>query len=147
MSFIRGAFVEIFSFLVWALAVGATLLYTSNFASLLPIDQVQSPQARATISAVILFTGILFFGGIIKSFMFHFFFKSKHQITDRLLGGLVGMFHGALIVSLLVLAANLAPELKWEQWWQQSEYLPQFQSVAGAIHSKLPFSVARHFDF
>ena len=48
---------------------------------------------------------------------------------------------------MLVLAANLVPELKQEVWWQDSAALPKFQQVAESIHAKLPDDIAQHFDF
>ncbi|CAN0489023.1 unnamed protein product, partial [Hapterophycus canaliculatus] len=73
MSFFRGLVSEALSLAVWVAAVLVTLNYSSTLAGLLPIDSVQSPLARATISGVALFMGTLFTGGILKLFVARIF--------------------------------------------------------------------------
>lgn len=147
MSFFRGLVSEALSLAVWIAAVLITLSYSSHFAGLLPIDSVQSPLARATISGIALFSGTLFIGGILKLFVSRIFIDSKLRIVDRLVGVGFGALRGVVIVALLVLGANLSPELKRESWWQDSSLIPRFQSMAKFIHAQLPVSVGQHFDF
>ncbi|MFK7858666.1 MAG: CvpA family protein [Granulosicoccus sp.] len=146
MSFFRGVAHEALSLMVWVAAMLISLNYSANFATLLPIDSVQSALARATISGVVLFMGTLFLGGIIRVFVAHIFNNSKLRIFDRLLGVAFGALRGVIIFSLLVLAANLSPELKRESWWQSSSLIPSLQVMAGFIHAQLPDSVGQHFD-
>ncbi|MFK7995952.1 MAG: CvpA family protein [Granulosicoccus sp.] len=147
MSFFRGVVHEALSLTVWIGAILLTLNYSSSFATLLPISSVQSPLARASISGVALFGGTLFVGGIIRIFVAQIFANSKLRFVDRFLGVGFGVLRGVVIVALLVLAANLSPELKRESWWQSSSLIPRFQSIAGFIHTQLPESVGQHFDF
>lgn len=147
MSFFRGLVSEALSLAVWVAAVLVTLNYSSTLAGLLPIDSVQSPLARATISGVALFMGTLFTGGILKLFVARIFVDSKLRFVDRLVGVGFGALRGVVIVALLVLAANLSPELKRESWWQSSSLIPRFQTMARFIHAQLPDSVGQHFDF
>lgn len=131
----------------WVVAIAVTLVYTSRFSVLLPIDAVQSPQARVTISALSLFVGTLFIGGIINWVFERVVSKSMFGKADRIVGMGFGMVRGVIIVSLLVLAANLVPELKQELWWRNSAALPKFQKIAETMHAKLPDGIAQHFDF
>ncbi len=147
MSFVRGVFLEALSLGVWLCALLVTLYYASRFATLLPIDSVQSPLARANISGVILFIGTLFVGGIVKWFVASLSVSSTLRVVDRAGGAAFGFLRGVLIVALMVLAANLAPELKRELWWQESALIPRFQAIAGTIHARLPETVRQHFDF
>lgn len=147
LSFLRGFSREAMSLGTWVLAITVTLVYTSRFSVLLPIDTVQSPQARATISAVSLFVGTLFMGGIINWVFERIMSRSKIGYIDRGFGVGFGVVRGVIIVSLLVLLANLVPELKQEVWWRNSAAIPKFQKVAEAMHARLPDGIAQHFDF
>jgi membrane protein required for colicin V production len=147
ISFMRGFSREAMSLGTWLLAITVTLVYTSRFSVLLPIDTVQSPQARATISALSLFVGTLFMGGIINWVFERIMSRSTIGKWDRVVGVGFGIVRGVIMVSLLVLAANLVPELKQEVWWRNSAALPNFQKIAKSMHAKLPDGIAQHFDF
>lgn len=146
MSLFRGMFHEALNLAVWLGAILVTLYYSSRFAALLPIDAVQSPVARASISGVTLFLGTLFVGGILKWLLGKMLASSTQGFVDRVSGLLFGAARGAVMASLLVLAANLAPELKNETWWQESVLIPRLQSIASFIHARLPESLSEHFD-
>ena len=147
ISFLRGFSREAMSLGTWTMAIAITLLFTSRFSVLLPIDTVQSPQARATISAVSLFVGTLFMGGIINWVFERIMSRTKIGKIDRAVGVGFGVVRGVIIVRLLVLLANLVPELKQEVWWRNSAALPHFQKVAKTMHARLPDGIAQHFDF
>jgi len=146
VSFFRGMFREAFSLAVWLCAILITLFYSSRFAALLPIDSVLSPVARASISGVTLFMGTLFVGGIMKWFLARILASSGLGLVDRIGGVAFGALRGVTIVALLLLAADLAPELKREQWWQNSSLIPHFQQLVGFIHARLPDTLGQHFD-
>ena len=146
LSFLRGIVREAFSVFVWMAAILITLYFSSQFATLLPIDSVQSPLARANISAVILFLGTLFAGGLCKWIAVQALVGSRLGLVDRLGGVFFGIGRGLILVTLLVLAANLVPELKLEQWWQDSRLIPHFHKAAAFIHAGFPETVGRHFD-
>jgi len=59
--------------------------------------------------------------------------KSAIGNVDRAIGVVFGVLRGIIIVSLLVLAANLVPELRQEGWWRDSSALPKFQDIAESI--------------
>jgi len=143
----RGFRREAMSLITWIAAIGITLVFTSRFSVLLPIDTVQSPQARATISAVSLFFGTLFMGNLINWVFGRIISRNLIGPLDRTVGVMFGIGRGAIIVSLLVLAANLVPELRQESWWRESSLLPKFQNIAQTIHKRLPDGIAQHFDF
>lgn len=147
ISFMRGFFREAMSLGTWVAAIVITLLFTSRFAVLLPMDSVESPQARATMSAVSLFVGTLLVGNLINWIFGRIMARSVVGKADRALGMGFGALRGAVIVCLLVLAAHLVPALKQERWWSNSLLIPRFEKVAAIIHSRLPDSIGQHFDF
>ena len=147
ISFVRGFFREAMSLGTWFAAVLITLVYTSRFAILLPIDAVESAQARAAISALTLFIGTMIVGSLINWLFERVMARSTLGKADRLVGVVFGVARGAIIVTLLVLAANLVPALKQENWWQESLLLPRFQTLAKFVHAQLPDTIGQHFDF
>lgn len=146
LGFLRGVIRAATGLLKWLAAIVVTLVFANRFASLLPIDGVDSPLARATISAFILFFGTLAVGTIISWFLERIFPRAGLTRIDRGLGVGFGFARGLVIVTLLVLAANLVPELKQETWWSESRLVSRFQSVAKFLHARLPDSIGQHFD-
>lgn len=147
ISVIRGFFKEAVSLATWVGAVLITLIFTSRFASLLPRDTIESPEARYAISAL-----ILFFGSMIMGSLMNFLFQKILKATERgkldmWLGIGFGTLRGLVIVTLLVLLANLIPAFKQETWWRQSAFIPSVQKAAQFIHAQLPRELAQHFDF
>lgn len=147
ISFVRGFFREALSLATWVGAVVITLAYTSRFSTLLPEDSIQSPAARATISAIVLFLICLAIGWLARWLCRRIVAGAKLGMFDRVLGVFFGIARGVVIVALLVLSAHLAPSLQQESWWGESELLPRFGELARAIHERLPADVAQHFEF
>ncbi len=147
ISAIRGFFKEAVSLATWVAAVLITLMFTSRFASLLPRDTIESPQARYAISALLLFFGSMILGSLIN-YLFQKILKAGDRSRlDMWLGIGFGAARGVVIVTLLVLLANLIPTFKQESWWRQSAFLPPVQRAAQFIHAQLPRELAQHFDF
>jgi len=147
ISVIRGFFKEAVSLATWLGAILITLMFTSRFASLLPRDTIESPQARFAISALILFFSSLILGGLINYLFQKVLVASEKGRLDMFLGIGFGLLRGVVIVTLLVLLANLIPAFKQETWWRQSAFIPPVQKAAQFIHAQLPKELAQHFDF
>ena len=147
ISFMRGFLREAMSLAIWGAAVFITLAYTDRFAVLLPIERVDSEQARATISAVVLFAGTLLAGNLIGWVFGRIMARRTLSIEDRVIGVIFGTVRGLIIVTLLVLAGNLVPDLKQEPWWIESTLLPRIQPMAQFVHARLPAEIGQHFDF
>ncbi len=147
ISVIRGFFKEAVSLATWLAAVLITLMFTSRFASLLPRDTIESPQARYAISALILFFGSMILGGVINYLFQKILNSSEKGVLDMWLGVGFGALRGVVIVTLLVLMSNLIPAFKTEVWWRQSAFIPPVQKAAQFIHAQLPRELAKHFDF
>lgn len=147
ISVIRGFFKEAVSLATWLGAVLITLMFTSRFASLLPRDTIESPQARYAISALILFFSSMILGGLINYLFQKVLTASERGRLDTWLGVGFGALRGVVIVTLLVLLAHLIPAFKQETWWRQSAFIPPVQKAAQFIHAQLPKELAQHFDF
>jgi len=147
VSAIRGFFKEAISLLTWLSAILITLMFTSRFASLLPRETIESPQARFAISALILFFGSMIVGSLIN-FLFQKILSTGDQgKLDLWLGIGFGAGRGVVIVTLLVLMANLIPTFQQESWWRESAFIPPVQRAAKFIHAQLPQELAQHFYF
>jgi len=146
ISFVRGFFKEAFSLLTWVGAAMVTLLLTSKFQHFLP-DSIQSPTSRLVVSGLILFVGSMMAGALASWLFSKALGPSTLGFTDRLIGIFFGAARGGVIVSVLVLLANLAPTLKQETWWRASRLIPHFQVAAAILHGQLPTDLAEHFDF
>lgn len=147
ISVIRGFFKEAVSLATWLGAILITLMFTSRFASLLPRDTIESPQARFAISALILFFSSMILGGLINYLFQKVLVASEKGRLDTFLGIGFGLLRGVVIVTLLVLLAHLIPAFKQETWWRQSAFIPPVQKAAQFIHAQLPRELAQHFDF
>ncbi len=147
ISAVRGFFKEAVNLMTWLSAVLITLMFTSRFASLLPRDTIDSPEARFAISALILFFSTMIVGGLIN-FLFQKILSSGNKNrADLWLGVGFGIARGLVIVTILVLLANLMPTFKQETWWRDSAFIPPAQRAAKFIHAQLPRELAQHFDF
>jgi len=147
VSFVRGAVKEVVSLATWILAIVIAVTFSSRFATILPRDTIESPAARAGISAAILFLGCLAVGTLVGYLVRKMTERGPLGIVDRFAGAFFGSVRGVVIVVLLVLAANLVPSVKQETWWRSSWLLPRFQIVARELHARLPPDIAQHFDF
>jgi len=147
ISAVRGFFKEAVNLATWLAAILITLMFTSRFASLLPKDTIESPQARYAISAVALFFGSMLLGGLINYLFQKILSSSNTGKLDMWLGVAFGALRGVVIVTLLVLLANLIPTFKQENWWRHSAFIPPVQRAAKFIHAQLPTELAQHFDF
>ena len=146
ISFMRGFFREAVSLAMWVMAILITLTFTAQFSTLLP-DTIETPAARASISAMVLFFGTLAIGTIISWLFQRIVDSASLTKIDRFAGVAFGLGRGCIMIILLVLAAHLTPAMKQEVWWRESATMPYFEKAARYLHAQLPASIATHFDF
>lgn len=144
---VKGFVREAMSLFIWLAAILITVNYTNRFAGVLPIDMVNSPQTRATLSALVLFTGTLLVGNLINWVLGRATARKKLTPPDRIIGAVFATVRALLVMSLLVLGANLIPDLRQASWWQESAALPVFQTMAQLVHERLPDGTWQYFDF
>ena len=62
--------------------------------------------------------------------------------TDRVLGMVFGVGRGAIIVAGLVLLAGFF-DLARAPWWEESQLLPPFETLAGEVARILPLEISQ----
>jgi membrane protein required for colicin V production len=142
---IRGFSQEVYSLVVWILGFMVAWFFCQDFAVLF-VKFFHSPSTRLAASFVALISITLAVCGVINSLLAGRVKKTGLTALDRLGGLLTGFVHGWVIVLILVVVAGLTP-LPKDRWWQQSKYLPPFQSFAIFVKGKLSSKLARSINY
>ncbi len=142
----RGFIKEIFALAIWIAAGVAAYFFAGRVEGLLE-QWVSVPSVRLAIAFVIIFVVALLLGGLVGFLVGKLVESTGLTGTDRMLGLVFGVVRGVLIVVCLVMLAGLTPAPKKDAWWQQSVLLDHFTELAVWAKTKLPDSLAKHFDF
>jgi membrane protein required for colicin V production len=142
---IRGYNQEVYSLAVWAIGIVVAWFFSHDFAILLS-KFFGSPTARLAASFVSLVLITLFVGGIINMLLAENVKKTGLTFLDRLGGLVLGFGHGLVAAFALVVVAGLTP-LPKDRWWQESKYLPPFQSLATLVKDNIPSTVASSINY
>ena len=107
---------------------------------------INSPSTRLAASFVALVLITLFVGGVINMLLAGSLEKTGLTILDRLGGLFLGFGHGLIVAFALVIVAGLTP-LPKDRWWQESKYLPPFQSLAILIKDNISTKLASSINY
>lgn len=140
----RGFIKESISLATWVLGIWVGLVFSTPLAQRLPVG-IESLTVKTAIAFVAIFIVVLLLGGIVNYLAGQLIDKTGLSGTDRMLGMVFGLVRGGLLVSVLVLLANLT-NMPAEAWWKESAALPYFNEIALWIKGMLPESLASHFD-
>lgn len=146
ISFFRGFYREFISLVVWCAATFLALGFSKHFASLLP-QSIENPGARLGLSAGVLFFGTLLVGSLGTWLAMQVLVNRREKMFDRIAGVCFGLVRGCVIVTVMVLLANLTPKITQELWWRNSAILPSAQQLAKSVHKLLPDDIGTHFSF
>ncbi|MCB1824980.1 MAG: CvpA family protein [Candidatus Competibacteraceae bacterium] len=141
----RGLLREVISLATWIAAFAIAFLFAEQAATHLT-PYLDVPSLRTAVAFGGLFLITLLLGGLIgilASYLVHY---TGLTGTDRVLGMSFGLARGAVVVTVLVLAAGLTP-LPKDPWWQQSLLLRHFQETALWLRDFLPPDLAQNFRF
>ena len=141
---IRGLNQEIYSVALWAIGFMVAWFFCQDFAVLLQ-KVFHTLSTRLAFSFLALVSITLGVGGIIN-WLLKAGKKMGLTLLDRLGGLLAGAVHGWVIVLILVVVAGLTP-LPKDGWWQQSKYLPPFQSIAILLKSTISTRLANSINY
>lgn len=144
ISLVRGFVREALSLVTWVAAIWVAFTFYSNLSELL-VNMIHSDTLRMISSFGMLFIATLILGAIVNFLISQLIDKTGLSGTDRMLGLIFGAARGTLIVTLLLMLANLTPMPK-EKWWQESLLIPQFHSLEVWLHDILPASVTQHLQ-
>ena len=145
ISLFRGFVREILSLAAWVVAFWAAATYAEPAAALLE-DYVSIPTARMVVAFVGVLIVALVACGLINYLIGSFIEKTGLSATDRILGGLFGVFRGVAIVMIAVLLAGLTTA-PGASWWQDSQVTGPFETAALMIVDWLPPDLAKHFSY
>lgn len=135
VSFVRGFLREALSLTIWI----AALWLAYRFSSVVATNFLSSMSSnfRTPLAFVIIFLGVLIAGAILNFFIGGVVYKTGLSGMDRMLGLVFGLARGILLIGVLILAAEMTaiPE---DSWWQESQMIPQFESLVVWMRSILP---------
>ncbi len=142
VSLFRGFVREVFSLVVWFLALYAALLAAEPFAARLS-PWVEMPSVRVIIAFVGVFVLVLVVGGLVNYLLGKLVAGTGLSGTDRLVGALFGALRGAAIVLVAVIIARLTP-FPEDPWWRESRLLPEFERLAVVAVRYFPETVQEY---
>jgi membrane protein required for colicin V production len=144
IGIIRGYGQEAYALIVWIIGIIVAWFFGQDFAILLL--EVGSQSTRLAVAFVALVFITLFVGGVINLLLAESVKRTGFAFLDRLGGLLLGFVHGLVVVFVLVVAAGLTP-LPKDRWWQESQYLPPFQSLAMLVKGNIPSKLASSINY
>lgn len=142
---IRGFSQEVFTLIAWVTGIFVAWFFSQEFAFFL-LKVFSPPPVRLAASFVSLILITLMIGAIIKMLLAETVKKTGLNFLDRLGGLFLGFVHGLVVVFVLVVVAGLTP-LPKDRWWQQSKYIPPFQSLAILAKDYIPSTVASSINY
>ncbi len=142
VSLFRGFIREVFSLLVWVVAVYAGLMAANPLAEQMN-PWIEMPSVRLIIAFVGVFVLVLIVGGLINYLLGKLVAGTGLSGTDRMFGALFGALRGVAIVLVAVIIARMTP-FPDDPWWQESRLLPEFERLAVAVVQQFPESVREH---
>ncbi|MEK6805385.1 MAG: CvpA family protein [Pseudomonadota bacterium] len=95
------------------------------------------PSVRAMAASVILFVVCWLICMLLTVLLVKLVRGTGLSLPDRLLGSGFGALRGIVVVAVLVMLAGMTP-LKNDPWWQQSQFIPQLEWIAGELVKLAP---------
>lgn len=145
IGFARGFISEIVSLATLIAAFAVAIMFTNPLAAYFTSTSTMQGVVSQTTSAVgtstaqplsyvtlgisfgLLFAATLIVGSIIKMLLNALFQRGVLGFGNRILGGVFGFARGWLLNVVIIFLVQLSP-LASQPWWQQSTYVPHFQS-------------------
>ncbi len=126
ISLIRGFVKEALSLASWAVAFFVSVAFHSQAVGLLE-NLVDKIYLREILAYVLLFGGTLVLGSLLTHFIAMVVKRTGLSGTDRLLGMIFGTTRGLIVVlAALVLLPSLLTGIENDQWWKESQLIPEF---------------------
>jgi membrane protein required for colicin V production len=144
ISLFRGFVREALSLVSWVLAFLFALNFGHPLSDMLT-NYIKSPTLRMGASFGGIFIVVLIGCGIINYIISTLVDKTGLSGTDRLLGVVFGMVRGVLLVSALLLVAQLTTPMAGEDWWKSSALIQYFEPVEVWLQGFIPQDMVEHF--
>lgn len=140
----RGLVSEIMALGIWMVATWLAWHYGPMVAARLPAS-VDLPSARIISGYLLCFIAVLVAGALLRFVLDRLIESTGLAGTDRLLGMVFGLVRGVLLVTLTVFLLGFTAFAR-DPWWQQSQLLPRFESVAARLSSQLPADIYQQLN-
>ncbi|WP_144213997.1 CvpA family protein [Shewanella donghaensis] len=127
ISLIRGFAKEAMSLVVWFAAFFIASQFYQDLA--VHLTQMNDEMLRNGVAIAILFIATLLLGALVNYVLGQLVSKTGLSGTDRVLGLCFGAIRGALIVSALLFFMDAFTGASSQDWWTDSELVPQFGVV------------------
>ncbi|MDO6617743.1 MULTISPECIES: CvpA family protein [unclassified Shewanella] len=127
ISLIRGFAKEAMSLVVWFAAFFVASQFYQDLA--VHLTQMNDEMLRNGVAIAILFIATLILGALVNYILGQLVSKTGLSGTDRVLGLCFGALRGALIVSAILFFLDAFTGASSQDWWTDSELVPQFGVV------------------
>jgi len=142
VSLFRGFIREVFSLVVWVVAVYAALIAANPLSERMS-PWIEMPSIRLIIGFVGVFVLVLMIGGLVNYLLGKLVSSTGLSGTDRMVGALFGALRGVAIVLVAVIIGRMTAFTE-DPWWQESRLLPQFERLAVIAVQHFPESVREY---
>lgn len=144
ISLIRGFVREAMSLITWVAAFWIAFTFYGILSSMLEGD-IHSANLRMIVAFGGLFLATLIIGGLINYLIGHLVDRTGLSGTDRVLGLGFGFARGVLLVTVMLMLAELTP-MPNDVWWRTSVLIPQFQPIEKWLRGYMPQTVNDHMQ-
>lgn len=157
IGLVRGFIKESISLATWIAAIWVAVGLSDNLAVWLPERwdsasfgiggmTFELDSLRVGIAFILLLIAVLIVGAAVNFLVGWIVKRGSLTTGDRFFGIIFGLARGAVIVTLLVMAAGLT-EFPKTPWWQQAGFVEPFQRLALWGIDFLPPDVAENFSY
>ncbi len=137
---VRGFLREVFSFVIWLVALFAAWTFHKELAGVLA-RWITSSHPQLIAAFLILILGVLILGAILDSLLSTLLKKKRLIIGNRILGGVFGATRGAILAAMLAFLWSPLTPLQGNDRWRQSSLIGHFQGLARHILEQIPAQV------
>jgi membrane protein required for colicin V production len=145
ISFFRGFLREALSLAVWIAAFWVAWLFFRDLAPFFA-QWVTAPSLQLALAYTLIVIGAVIVGGIISWLIGLLIDKSGLSGTDRMIGLFFGAARGVIIVAIVVLLAGMTA-FPQDPWWQESQLIPYFETIALRLKELLPEDIGQYLEF
>ncbi|MDQ1237620.1 MAG: CvpA family protein [Wigglesworthia glossinidia] len=127
ISFIRGFINELFSLIVWIIAIVLSSRYYNIFSNLFVFFEEKI--IRNVLSIFLIFLFILIMGSVLSNYLNIFINKIGLSFFNKFLGIFFGIFRGILIVSIFLFFLKAFTKCSSSIYWTNSKLIPYFNYI------------------
>lgn len=139
ISLWRGFIREVFSFIIWVLAFIIAVIFSGPLANHFGW-MIDNHALLLAISFVVLFLVTLIIGMLLNYLVAKLIDVTGLSLINRLLGAVFGFLRGVLMVTVVVFCLS-GSNMKEQPFWQASQLMPVFQSLAMQLHAVFPDNI------